>query len=156
MLELDGSQGNMTMIGREFVMEQRMKHLEMIQAIITRMSNSSFLIKGWAITLISALMALSAKDANVNFLVISFLVIIMFWVLDTFFLRQERLFRKLYDKVRILNPDDIDFSMRTKEFENETDVCRCNVFFSETLLVFYGTLIIVLLAISYLLGLITF
>lgn len=133
-------------------MEQKMKHLEMVQAIITRMSNSSFLIKGWAITLISALMALLDKDDNMKYLLISFLVIIMFWFLDTFFLRQERLFRKLYDKVRNTNPENIDFSMNTSEFQNEIIVSRRSVFFSGTLLIFYGALIIGLLAISYLLG----
>ncbi|MEN9503463.1 MAG: hypothetical protein RI964_2748 [Pseudomonadota bacterium] len=35
----------------------RLKHLEMLQQVITRMASNSFLIKGWSITLISALLA---------------------------------------------------------------------------------------------------
>gem|GEM_PF-6654994 len=31
--------------------ENKRKHLDLIQAIITRLSNNSFLIKGWCITL---------------------------------------------------------------------------------------------------------
>jgi hypothetical protein len=35
--------------------ENKRKHLEFIQGVITRMNTSSFLIKGWTITLVSAL-----------------------------------------------------------------------------------------------------
>ena len=35
-------------------MEKKIKHLEMIQAVIVRMGNNSFLLKGWSVTLISA------------------------------------------------------------------------------------------------------
>ena len=31
-------------------MDNKIKHLEMIEAIIERMANNSFLLKGWAIT----------------------------------------------------------------------------------------------------------
>jgi hypothetical protein len=34
-------------------------------------------------------------------------------ILDAYYLRQERLFRKLYDRVRQLDEADVDFSMDT-------------------------------------------
>jgi len=35
--------------------EDQRKHLELIQAVITRMAGNSFLIRGWSVTLVSAL-----------------------------------------------------------------------------------------------------
>lgn len=46
--------------------EKKLKHLEFLQNVITRMNSNSFMIKGWAITLVSALFVLAAKDANVK------------------------------------------------------------------------------------------
>jgi hypothetical protein len=34
------------------------KHLELIQAVISRMAGNSFLLKGWSVTLAAALLAL--------------------------------------------------------------------------------------------------
>ena len=75
-------------------MENRIRHLEFIQAVINRMANNSFLIKGWCITLVSALLGLVAKDNNKNFIIVVFFPAFMFWLLDAYYLRQERLFRK--------------------------------------------------------------
>jgi hypothetical protein len=33
------------------MMDAKLKHLEFIQAVISRMSTSSFIFKGWAITI---------------------------------------------------------------------------------------------------------
>jgi hypothetical protein len=40
------------------------------------------MIKGWCVTLVAALFALGAKDSNVNFAIIAYIVIPTFWVLD--------------------------------------------------------------------------
>lgn len=68
-------------------MEQKMKHLEFIQNVITRMNSNSFLIKGWAITLVSALFALAANGSNIHYVLISYIVIPVFWVLDGFYIQ---------------------------------------------------------------------
>ncbi len=92
-------------------MEKKLKHLELIQNIINRMASNSFLIKGWCVTLVSAVFVLAAKDANTTFIAVAFFPVLIFWILNAYFLRQERLFRKLYDKVRVTDEDAIDFSM---------------------------------------------
>ena len=43
-------------------MENKRKHLEFIQAIISRMSSNLFFLRGWTITLIGALLALFSKN----------------------------------------------------------------------------------------------
>ena len=49
-------------------MENKKKHLEMIQGIVNRLANSSFLLKGWAVIIVAALFALAAKDTRASFL----------------------------------------------------------------------------------------
>jgi hypothetical protein len=44
--------------------EKKLKHLEFIQGVISRMASNLFLLKGWTITLIAALFALAAKDSK--------------------------------------------------------------------------------------------
>src|SRR6266852_3616424 len=97
-------------------MDMKLKHLEFIQAVIGRMASNSFLLRGWSVTLAAALFALSAKDTNPKLLAIAYYPILIFWILDGYFLSQERLFRALYDKVRKLPESEIDFSMDTREF----------------------------------------
>lgn len=72
----------------------------MIQAVVTRMANHSFLLKGWSVTLSAALFALAAKDSVPQIIWIALIPIAAFWALDAFYLRQERLYRALYDQVR--------------------------------------------------------
>ena len=40
-------------------MENKIKHLEIIQGIINRMAGNSFALKGWAVTLIAGIFALA-------------------------------------------------------------------------------------------------
>lgn len=129
-----------------------MKHLEFIQAVITRMANTSFLIKAWTVTLVAAIMALAAKDADVRFIVVALAPGLAFWFLDAFYLRQERLYRKLYDEVRVLQDNQVDFSMNVGTY-NRTVSFR-SVFFSSTIFGFYGsvllTVALVILMVNYL------
>jgi len=39
-------------------------HLQMIQAVVNRLSQNSFLLKGWSVLLISALFTLATKEQN--------------------------------------------------------------------------------------------
>jgi uncharacterized membrane protein len=129
-------------------MEKKIKHLEFIQTIINRMAGNSFLIKGWAITLVAALFALSSKGANKNYIIISFLPVIIFWILDAYFLSRERDFRCLYDKVRNLDENKIDFSLDISQFKERKNNWFWSMF-SHTILFFYTSLIVAMLIIAY-------
>jgi hypothetical protein len=95
-------------------MEDKRAHLEMLQAVVSRMSANSFLLKGWSVTLVSALFALAASQSQAGFIQLAFLPALAFWALDAFFVRQERLFRALFDRVRQLPNEAIDFAMDTQ------------------------------------------
>ena len=117
--------------------ENKLKHLEFIQNVITRMNANSFMIKGWMATLVSALLALAAKDADLRFLIIAFFPIPFFWVLDAYYLSQERQYRDLYDSVRVKTEGQIDFSMNASGFNKDKNTWF-NTFRSKTLKWFYG------------------
>ena len=44
--------------------EDKLKHLEFIQNVITRMNTNSFQIKGWTVTIVSAVLAIYASTKN--------------------------------------------------------------------------------------------
>lgn len=121
-------------------MANKQAHLEMILGVVNRLSQDSFLLKGWSVVLVSALFALAATSSNQYFIYLAYFPAIAFWILDGYFLWQEGLFRALYDKVRVLNEDDIDFSMNTTELKSKEDSWS-NAIFSNTLLIFHGTII---------------
>jgi hypothetical protein len=123
-------------------MEKKLKHLEFIQQAIGRMASNLFLLKGWAITLIVGLFALAAKGTDQSFYLIAFLPALMFWILDAFFLMLERRFRSLYDYVRTLDESQIDFSMNTQSFKEASGNGYMDAFWSRTLTIYYGALIV--------------
>ena len=98
------------------------KHLELIQAVIARMANHSFLLKGWTVTLAAALIALAAKESSRTYAIVALGPALVFWGLDAYYLRRERLFRALYDDVRadleVARSGVSPFSMSTVRYEN--------------------------------------
>ena len=102
-------------------MENKLKHLELVQGVINRMASNSFALKGWAVTLVAGIFALASKEADKIYFLIAYVPILVFWGMDSYYLLQERWFRSLYEKVRKLNEEDIDFSMDTSLNEFKTD-----------------------------------
>jgi hypothetical protein len=124
-------------------MESKLKHLEMIQAVINRMAHNSFLLKGWSVTLTAALLALAASNAKPQLILVALFPATMFWGLDGYFLWQERLFRSLYDYVRAT--DLVDYSMDTRSCLTGTaGWWRTTV--SKTLLAFHGVIVLAIVA----------
>ena len=99
-------------------MENKRKHLEFIQNIVSRMAENLFFLRGWTITLIAALLALFSKNNSPDY-VFYFLIVLVFvfWILDGYFLSQERSYRDLYNHVRKLKEEEVDFSMDISEYQ---------------------------------------
>lgn len=122
--------------------ERKIAHLEMIQGVINRMGNNSFMIKGWTVTLVSAIFALSIENHKFSF--IALFPILLFWWLDAFFLYQERLFRKLYNDVTSKDNSSITYSMNNTIYKNNSDTIF-KAALSKTLLCFYGLMLLALI-----------
>ena len=117
----------------------KIKHLEFIQNIITRMNSNSFTIKGWMVTIVSALLALYANSSNEIFIFIAIVPVFIFWVLDAYYLMQERIFRNLYNDV-IHDRITPVFSMKPKD----NTVCYFEVLWSKTIWPLYLPIIVAL------------
>jgi hypothetical protein len=101
------------------------KHLEFIQNIINRMSNNSFLLKGWNVTVSTAVLALIVGMPRPVFLVIALFSALSLWGLDAYYLRQERLFRLLYNDLRLSATNKK--SKRVELFSLSTDIYQSQV-----------------------------
>lgn len=132
-------------------MENKRKHLEFIQLVITRMNVNSFFLKGWSVTLIAALFAFAAKDSDINYVIITYISTPIFWLLDAYYLSLERQYRGLYNTVKDKEEKDIDFDMNAKQFEKGKDTWLSSIF-SVTLLFFYGGLTIITLIIMFIIN----
>lgn len=126
---------------QSFLGSDRLKHLEFIQAIVTRMGTSSFLIKGWTLTIAAAFFAVLASRLSWSIALTGLIPIIAFWFLDGQFLWQERLFRSLYDDVRRPNADIEIMSMNISCYKDTKTWAKAT--FSATLILFYGALVLV-------------
>lgn len=98
--------------------DSKVEHLKFVQAVIARMGTNSFLLKGWTVTLVAALFAFGAKEADRAFVIIAWVPVLVFAGLDAYFLWRERLYRRLHDKVAAKADDaPADFSMDAAEFK---------------------------------------
>lgn len=96
------------------------ENLKLIQGVINRLASNSFLVKGWTITISVAGLGyyLNSRQNKVFLFVVS-LSIIIFWFWDAYFLKQERLFRKLYEKNAKEKSEN--FSLNVDQHKNEVD-----------------------------------
>lgn len=134
----------------------QVKHLELVQAVVGRLAGNSFLIKGWSVTVVGAFLGFAVTQEEPDLARVSLLPLALFWGLDTYFLRAERLFRVLYDRIRQGDERVAPFAMNAtgKTFraglqgeEKKAGSWWCTAF-SLTLLLLYGGLAISAIVVS--------
>jgi hypothetical protein len=118
-----------------------LEEIKIVQDIIRRIASNSFVMKGWAITLVTATLVIKISVEQKYAIFIALIPLISFWYLDAFFLRQERLFRKLYEWIITNRLTDKTsqrkyFDMSTKQFIKEIE-STFRIMFSKTILWFY-------------------
>jgi len=125
----------------------KLKHLEFIQNVITRMNINSFQIKGWAVTIVAATLALYASTKNEWFVLVGIIPSVIFWFLDANYLTQEQRFRLLYTDVagitkhqENLKPFTMDIDV--EPYKKERPFCKA--FKSDTIMFLYLTIIVML------------
>lgn len=91
---------------------KKIAHLQMLQNIIDRFSSNSFTLKGLCFTLMIGM--LSFYKESLLWSVIS-IINLIFWFLDSYYLRQERYYRVIYNAVCLFREEEIDFFMGSKE-----------------------------------------
>ncbi|MFA5158592.1 MAG: hypothetical protein WC451_05420 [Patescibacteria group bacterium] len=123
--------------------EKRIAHLGFIQSVISRMAGNLFYLRGWVVTLLAGILVLLTKisDGKLPIIFLTILVVV-FWIYDGYFLGLERAYRDLYEKVRKMKEEDIDFSMDITEFKKYKKNSIIYCIFSPTLRYFYGFLLL--------------
>ena len=128
---------------------EKIKHLEFIQNVISRMNTNSFQIKGWSIVIASALLAIYASTKDNYFFLVAVFPTLMFWFLDAYYLNQERKFRGLYNDVAGVT----DKPKEIKPFTMKPDLyvggkySYWSAFFSITIFKMYLAITIILMGI---------
>lgn len=123
------------------------KEIDLIQACINRMSQHSFYLKGWLVTLVGIVLALKPK----NFILVDICIIfisIVLWYLNATYLRYEKQYRKLYEwviKERLeCNNSNFLYDLNIKRFDKDVEK-RYKLMFKNTLFYFYGTITLILI-----------
>lgn len=124
--------------------EDRHNHLNMIQAVIDRMGQNSFHLKGWAVGIMIAIFTFSAGRNDLRSILFTIIPLFVIWILDSYYLNLERKFRLLYDEVR--KKKEIDFDMNFSDIKLQVkdhykvSLLRCII--SRTEVLFYLTCIL--------------
>nr|WP_315161134.1 hypothetical protein [uncultured Flavobacterium sp.] len=131
-------------------LEKKMQHREFVQNVITRMNTNSFQIKGLAFTIVSAFLAIYASTTKELFIIIPIPIVLLFWILDAYYLQQERKFTGIYNDITGLTNNPITvktYQMRPDLYCGEK-YSYWNVFKSISIFPLYS-FVIIFLIISY-------
>ena len=113
------------------------KHWELIQGVIARLSAHSFRLKTLTLVQVAAILLAFSSAEDTALLILAPIAAVLLWILDARFLREERAYRSHYDNVRQLLDEEVDFAMDVSKLRGP--ILRS--LFSPTLAPFYLLLI---------------
>lgn len=125
--------------------DDEVKHLELVQSVIARLAQNCFHIKGWSVSVATAIIAFAAKESSPGLAILALFPALSFWCLDAYYLRQERLYRKLYDAIADPGTYVQPFSMSTSEYRNSVQSWS-RTLFARTVLPLHGVIVLLILA----------
>ena len=144
----------------------------MMQGIINRMAENSRSCKQWCILVISAMLALAAKDTDIQSYLFRLCIVplLMFCILDCYYLDLERKMRREMNNIveKLSNHDDVEkliFRVGVKSIKKEGHMHNCwvvgkveetyqffvaikNSFTSPSVFLFYGALSAIILILN--------
>ena len=117
--------------------EAGIRHLEMIQGVVHRLANQAAWTRRFSLVFVATVTAgaFIAEEPTLAFL--SLIAVVAWWLLDAYYLAEERNFRALFDAVRISPPPTDPFTMR------RPSLGYWPVVWSRTLLLFHGPLVLI-------------
>lgn len=130
----------------------------LMQDTITRLASNAAACKTWALTIVAAVIALTVgKNATGGILWVCIAILLIFWLLDAYYLSMERSYRDVLNrKLKELNasPQTVDIELLNISLPNDcrpkaADMARALLSYSAV--GFYG-LTVVLLALCIIFG----
>ena len=123
------------------------QHLLFIQGVITRMNSNSFSMKGWMVAIVCALFAVYASNSTADdaylYIIAALVADILFCFLDAYYLKMEKEYRNLYDRVS-MHPEETDFKMRIDKNDKGLKVCLWKAIKSSSVWVLYSAMALLL------------
>lgn len=132
--------------------EDKRAHLGMIQDAIARMGSNQFLFKGWSITLIMASTAFAITNKLPILMIIPIASTVLFWAIDAYYLMLERAFINLFNTVRKKPANVIDYSLTVNGDDKRFSIWLHTLMTRPVLWGFYGSILIVLVAVLFLIN----
>lgn len=129
--------------------EDKVGYLQLIQEPICRMSTISAIFKGFAATIVAGIAVISYDDVSIVVLGLSFLPVLVFAIIDIYYLSLERKFRFLYNEV-VNDKRDIDYSLNLALTKGEMKKAKATVWQcvkSPSIWLFYPLLIMILIVV---------
>ena len=130
------------------------KHMDMVQAVVARLAGNGFIVKGWAITVAGAFQGFSITGQDKWLAIVGVVPTLLFWVLDASFLRSERAFRALFERVRTGKSDAFFMNATSPELvktlpkSEQVSLSWRRTMFRVSLVAFYAALIVSAVAIA--------
>ena len=126
------------------------KELDLIQGCISRMAHNSFIVKGWAILLVSGVFAFWGKEVlSWWYCFIICGTLFALWLLNAYFLAKEKEYRYWYSwiiKERRTGNDTLLYELNTSKYPT-VKCCVAGTMFSTILPGFYLVLVVTTLGV---------
>ena len=114
-------------------------HLTIMQGVINRMADNSRWCKVWCVTLVSAALVLAARTDNPHHTLVALAPIVLFLVLDAYYLGLERSYRWSYNRfVKHLHQGKLQREQLFRVTKLGSDACHLLISFgSPSIWLFY-------------------
>ena len=119
-------------------MNNKYKHMDYIQSAISRMASNSFYLKGWNVTIIAAIVALSFKESDWRIYACALVINFVFWFFDAYYFNQDKI-------LKISDDNLVDFSMNASEFKGKVSAIPCLMIKNISITPLYLSISVVLL-----------
>lgn len=121
--------------------------LDKIQGIIRDFKIQSFAIKGFSLTFLGLLIQPYYEKPKLLIGIVYLVAIIIFWFLDTYYLRMENIYRKIEQEINITDKNK-GITLDYKDYPKlKKEVCYISVALSKTILPIYFIQIILIISI---------
>ena len=132
--------------------EKVVEHLKMTQSVIDRLGRNSLWVKTWSLSLlVTAMILVAIQDLRVLiFILMPITLVLGFWILNGYFLWQERLFREVYNEIRVQS--DTVFEMSPMKHKNKPKCSWLSAIFSPTLVIFYLVELVFIIGVFFMIG----
>ena len=140
-------------ITKEITVDEMHKEIDLFQYCIDRMAKNSFMIKGWFVSIYAVILALLPEKVDVMLLCVVLIVVnILFWYLDGVYLRDEKIYRRIYQWVveaRKQNDRELMYQLELNLYKNKIGTMDSvgKIMLSKSLFIFYAIPLAVLLVV---------